>query len=322
MTFKSNLKRVLPESLRERYEGMKLAVRQRREAAVRPEDYPVHLAQWFRDATGEELDLENPVTFNQKVQWMKLYDSTPEKGRLADKYLVREYVAERIGDQYLVPLLGVWDNPDDIDFDALPERFVLKATHGCGWNVIVRDKAKLDVKATRRKLRRWLETDYSLCGGLELHYRYCQPRIVAEQFLENTPGEHSDLYDYKFWCFGGRVEYVQFLEDRSRGLKMSFFDREWRRQPFVYSYPRDRRDAPMPGNLEEMIGLAERLAEGMPHVRADFYRLDDGKLYFGELTFTSMGGICAWDPPETNLMMGALVELPPRETGQEQGIER
>ena len=162
--------------------------RYERNKALEPGEYQREIARWFKEASGEDLNLEHPQTFNQKIQWLKLNDSTPEKGRLADKYLVREYVAKRIGEEYLVPLLGVWDDPNDIDFDVLPERFVLKCTHGCGWNIIVRSKAELNVPATRRKLKRWLETDYAYCDGLELHYHFCEPRVVAEAYLENSTG--------------------------------------------------------------------------------------------------------------------------------------
>lgn len=306
MSVKAEILKVTPQPVLDAWRKKKY----HRQEALAPDKYPVELARWFKKATGEDLDLENPVTFNQKIQWLKLYDSTPEKGRLADKYLVREYVAERIGERYLVPLLGAWDDPDDIDFDALPDRFVLKATHGCGWNIIVRDKSQLDIPATRKKLRKWLDTDWAYVGGLELHYHYCEPRIVAEQFLENTVGGGSDLYDYKFWCFGGRCEYVMFLEGRAQGLHMSFYDRDWKLQDFVYSFPRVDRPVPRPSNLDEMIGLAERLADGLSHARVDLYRLDDGTLYFGEMTFTSCSGGCKWEPTEANHQMGQLLKLP------------
>lgn len=127
---------------------------------------------------------------------------------------------------------------------------------------------------------------------------------------ESSSSSDEDLFDYKFWCFGGRVEYIQFLENRAHGLKMAFFDRDWNLMPFVYSYPRNERPVPRPDNLQEMIMLAEALAEGFPHVRVDFYRLDDGRVLFGEMTFTSMSGYCKWDPPEADLEMGRLFDLP------------
>lgn len=292
-------------------------VRSRRDANLDPGRYPEEIAKQFERVMGKTCDLGSPKTFNEKIQWMKVWGSPPLYGVLADKYEVREYVADRIGSQHLVPLLGVWESPHEIDFSTLPDKFVLKATHGCGWNIIVKDKRKLNQKKAIRQLEQWLSESYAfLYGAFELHYRYCTPRIIAEEYLANMSlGESSsssdeDLFDYKFWCFGGRVEYIQFLENRAHGLKMAFFDRDWNLMPFVYSYPRNERPVPRPDNLQEMIMLAEALAEGFPHVRVDFYRLDDGRVLFGEMTFTSMSGYCKWDPPEADLEMGRLFDLP------------
>lgn len=276
-----------------------------------PEELKLELRRWYKDKTGKDLNLDNPRTYNEKIQWLKINGPLQEMGELADKYHVRGFVSKRIGQEYLVPLVGVWDDPSEIDFDVLPDRFVLKATHGSAWNIVVKDKASIDASSVRAKLKRWLSVDFAYWSGFELQYRHCRPRIIVEQYLENkTQSGESDLFDYKFWCFGGRVAYIQFLENRARGLKMAFYDRSWVRQSFVYDHPRCERDIPKPDNLSEMIVLAEKLAEGFPHVRVDFYRLDDGTIYFGEMTFTSMSGICRWDPPETDQMMGDLLKLP------------
>lgn len=313
---KEMLARIMPKRLLTWHRLNNQKRRYRCNKALDPSEYEKVLARWFKETAGEELDLVNPRTFNQKIQWLKLNDSTPEKGRLADKYLVRRYVADRIGGEYLVPLLGVWDNPYDIDFDKLPDRFVLKCTHGCGWNIIVKDKKELNIPAARRKLKRWLATDYAYFDGLELHYHYCEPRIVAEAYLENSSeGGSSDLYDYKFWCFNGRVEYIMFLENRARDLRMAFYDRDWNIQPFVYSHPKVEREVPRPRNLARMIELSEKLAQGQAHVRVDFYRTDEGKVYFGEMTFSSCNGACIWDPPEANVLMGSLFEVKKVEGG-------
>lgn len=276
-----------------------------------PEERASELRRWYKDKTGKDLDLDFPQTYNEKIQWMKINGPMLEMGKLADKYLVRDFVSSRIGAEYLVPLVGVWDDPDEIDFDKLPDRFVLKLTHGSGWNIVVKDKASLNCSEARSKLKRWLNTEFSYCYGFELHYLHSQPRIIGEQYLENAiQGGGCDLFDYKFWCFDGRVAYIQFLENRAQGLKMSFYDRDWNKQPFVYNYPQSEKDAPKPSNLSEMILLAEKLAEGIPHVRVDLYRLDDGSVRFGELTFTSMSGVCRWDPPEADMMLGDLFNLP------------
>ena len=257
---------------------------------------------------GQILDLDHPETCNEKIQWLKLFGATPEKTRLADKYAVREFVRERIGEKYLVPLLGVYGRFGDIDLASLPRRFVLKCTHGCKYNVIVKDKTELDVAGTRAMVDGWMTVNYAFVGSPELQYRDIPPRIVAEQYLENAGG---DLYDYKFWCFEGKVGYIQFLSERNLGgLKMAFYDREWNKQPFVYDYPLDEKTIPRPDNLDLMIELAERLSAGFCCVRVDFYRLDDGSVYFGEMTFSPRGGNLMWNDPTVDHRLGALFDLP------------
>ena len=268
----------------------------------------IALTDWFYDKTGEPLHLDNPQTFNEKIQWLKLYDSTPLKTRLADKYLVRDWVKEKIGEEYLIPLIGVWDNFDEIDFDSLPDQFVLKCNHGSGYNIIVTDKLKLDVEDAEKKINQWLNEDFAFKNGFEMHYSPIERKIIAEKYIENS---NSDLYDYKFWCFNGKVDYVQFLSERNtNGLKMAFYDRKWEKQNFVYSYPLDQKNIQKPNNLDKMIELAEKLAEGFPHVRIDFYRMDDGKIYFGEITFTSASGFCKWNNETININFGKKIKLP------------
>lgn len=270
--------------------------------------YEKELKIWYKAKTGEELNLQNPKTFNEKIQWLKLYDSTSLKTRLADKYLVREWVKEKIGEQYLISLLGVWDSFDEIDFDKLPERFVLKANHGYNWNYIVKDKAQFDREGAKAKFDEWLNTNFAF-KGLEIHYMNIPPKIMAEEYLEN---DNNDLYDYKVFCFGGKAESIMYLSERKQGLKMAFFDLDWHKLPFVYSYPMNEEDIPKPKNLDLLIGLAEKLADGFPHVRVDFYILNDGSLKFGEMTFTTANGTCKWNPPEQNRIYGDLIKLPPK----------
>jgi len=274
---------------------------------LKPEEYPQALVDWYRLRTGETLDIEHPRTFNEKMQWLKLHDSTPLKTRLADKYRVREYVRKKVGEDHLIPLLGVWNRFDDIDFDALPQRFCLKANHGSGWNVIVRDKKMLDRAAVKRKFDEWLGMSYAFCKGLELYYKAIPPKIVAEAYIENASGQ---LYDYKVWCFGGKPEYITFLADRRTKLKMVFHDLAWVPQPFVYNYPRYEEPVPRPSNLDELLSLAQKLAGGFPFVRVDLYRLDDGSLKFGEMTFTPHSGICKWTPPQWNRKLGEMIPVP------------
>ena len=276
-------------------------------SSLAPEDYPAAVAAWYRKRTGCDLDLEAPRTFDEKINWIKLYGATPLAEQLSDKYLARSWVAQRAGKDVLVPLLGVWDDPADIDFDALPERFVLKATHGCGWNIVVRDKALLDVGSARKQLRAWLDKNYSFVEAFELQYLNCQPRIIAEAYLENEPG---DLYDYKFFCFKGRAACVGFVRGRSSNSQEACFDRSWNRLPCTYyTHPRILGDVPRPARFEDAVDLAEKLAAGFEHVRVDLYLPGDGSVRFGEMTFTSCSGVNSWDPPEYNDYFGSLIDL-------------
>ena len=274
---------------------------------LHPDNYIRELKDWYKQSTGMSLCLENPQTFNEKIQWLKIYDSTPLKTRLADKFLVRDWVKEQIGEQYLIPLLGVWDQFDQIDFDRLPDQFVLKANHGCGWNIIVKDKNVLDKAEAKRKMDKWLNTNFAFCNGLELHYKDIPPRIIAEAFLEN---EGRELYDYKIWCFNGKPEFIVFMADRHIELKVAFYDPGWNRLPFVYTFPRYEKSAPKPENLDEMLKLAEALSKDFIHARVDFYALDDGSVKFGEMTFTTASGECRWNPPEYDLIVGQMMTLP------------
>lgn len=279
-------------------------------ACLTPDQYEQALKKWFELNSDEVLDLANPVTYNQKSQWLKLHDDLALRTLLSDKYLVRDWVKGKIGEEYLVELLGVYDRFDEIDFDALPDKFALKANHGSGWNVIVQDKAKLDKADAKRKFDAWMQLNYSyVMGGLELQYEKIQPKIICEQYMENDGGE---LYDYKFFCFDGKCHYIKYVCGRynDRDEEMVFYDTDWNWQPFNYIVPLTHPDLPRPKSLEKMIELAEVLSAGMPAVRVDFYELPNGKIIFGEMTFTSYGGIPEWHPADANRMMGDLIPLP------------
>lgn len=276
------------------------------------DNYIKELAGWFKARTGEELELANPITFNQKIQWLKIYDKNPMKTILADKYLVRDWVRDRIGDKYLVPLLGVWSAFDDIDFEQLPQRFALKCNHGSGWNIIVKDKNNLDIQDAKYKIDKWMSDNFAYKAGFELHYKDITPKIIAEEYMENSGG---DIYDYKFYCFDGKVEYIQFLMDRIHGLKMAYYDREWKKMWFVNNHPMIQEEVECPDNLREMIDLAETLAKGFPYVRVDFYRLNDGTIKFGEMTFSPASGTQDWKPQKANLLLGEKLNIASVERG-------
>jgi len=272
---------------------------------LKKEDYPKALKKWFKHCTGKELNLDDPQTFSEKIQWLKLYDSTEQKALLSDKYAVRDWVKEKIGEKYLIPLLGVWEDARDIDFDALPESFVLKTNHSSNWNIIVKDKSKLDVKKAVRKLNRWLSMDYSFVCGMQLHYSLIKRRIIAEKYLENKDG----LDDYKILCFDGKPAFIWKETGRFSGTehKRTIYDTKWNRQDWGLLYPPGEASEP-PVCLEEMIEIATVLCKGFCHVRVDLYEVE-GRVYFGEMTFTSGSGLSRFYPEEMNKTIGDMIDL-------------
>ena len=257
---------------------------------LNPQLYPAVLAQDYQLRMNKPLNFNDMKTFTEKLQWIKIFDATPIKSRLADKYLVRNWVADKIGEQYLIPLLGVWDNFDDINFDELPDQFVLKCNHGSAMNIIVRDKKTFDKQNAREKINAWLAYDFSAQNLLELHYTRINRKIIAEKFMAN--GNLPDLIDYKFVCINGKIIYCQYLTDRSTELKLNYFDENWQPTTVERSdHPRsdNPEKIPRPKNFKLMKKLATTLAEGFSFVRVDFYEID-GKVYFGEMTFTPGAG--------------------------------
>lgn len=252
---------------------------------------------------GSVPDLENPVTFNEKILCQMIKTTDMEKrSMLSDKLAVRAYVEERIGEKYLVPLLGNWNNVDEISFSELPEQYVLKANHGCGWNVIVNEKNPLNMSYVKAVFDTWLKTNYSYMH-YEMHYRDIKPQILCEMYLEN---ETEDLHDYKVFCFKGEPLYIMYLCNRKNGLEMAFFDVEWNKMPFVYTYPMYKGDVEKPKCITEMLEMSRKLAAGIGQVRVDWYILNDGTLKFGEMTFTSAAGYAKWTPIEWNYKLGKL----------------
>ena len=282
---------------------------QRQMYAIDPSYYPELIAQTYQHIMGKPLDWDNLQTWTEKMQWLKLYNSTSLKTRLADKYLVRQWVAEKIGQEYLIPLYGVWDNFDDIDFDILPNQFVLKCNHGSGMNIICRDKNNFDFEDARQKLTAWLTVDFGM-RFFEPHYCNIRRKIIAEKFM--TDGKNPDLTDYKFWCFGGKPAYALFYSDRSTDCRLDYFDMSWKRMNFESSdHPNS--DHPeriiKPKSFELMKELAAELCKDFAHVRVDFYEIE-GKVYFGEMTFTPATGNIIFKPEGTDEHLGSLMTLP------------
>ena len=268
-----------------------------------------YLVRIFKAKMGFDLDLKNPKTFNQKLQWLKLYNRRPEYTMMADKYRVREYIADTIGDQYLIPLLGVWDDPDEIDFDALPNQFVLKCNHNSGLGMcICKDKSKLDIRKTKKQLRKGLDQDYYLLWR-EWPYKDIPRKIIAEKYMTDDSGQ---LNDFKLFCFNGEPKVTLVCSDRfsEKGLREDFYNELWEKMSIKRpAIPVSDVSIEKPVNFEMMNILAKKLAQDMPFVRTDFYEIN-GKIYFGEMTFFPASGFSGFDPEVWDKMLGEWVILP------------
>lgn len=264
-----------------------------------------YLKRVFKSRVGYDLNLSNPITFNEKIQWLKLHDRNPEYVKLVDKKEVKEWVAKVVGSEYVIPTLGCWDSFEEIGFDELPNRFVLKCTHDSGGVVLVEDKTNFDEAAARKKLTRSLNKNYFL-SGREWPYKEIKPRIIAEEFL-NSPA--SDLVDYKFMCFNGEVKYAFTCSNRSMGdLRVDFFDANWNHLPFERHYPNSDSAILPPISLDRMIDAAEKLSYRIPFVRVDFYEVS-GRPLFGEMTFYPGSGFEEFTPVEWDEIIGACLNL-------------
>ena len=269
----------------------------------------------FKLKVGYSLDLKNPKTYNEKLQWLKLYNHRLEYKKMVDKYDVKKYVSNLIGDEYVIPTYGLWASVKDIEWDRLPNQFVIKTTHGgggCGV-VICRDKSNFDVNAAVSILNKYYNQD--IYKSLrEWPYKGIKRRIIAEKFLEE-PGLLS-LKDYKLMCFNGKVRLIEYHEGRySEHHTQDFYDCDWHLTKITQgSYGEyNSIPSPKPALLDEMIRLSEVLAEDIPHVRVDWYIVDN-HLYFGELTFFDGSGLGPWDRYEDDLLMGSWITLPEKST--------
>lgn len=267
-----------------------------------------YLRLMYRATTGRKLNLSNPHLFNEKLQWLKLHDRNPMYTIMADKVKAKDYVAEKIGREYIIPTLGVWDNADDVDFSSLPDRFVIKCNHNSGKGMyICRDKSKMDERKVREGLRRGLAEDYYK-HGREWPYKDIPRCILAEQYMEDESG--YELKDYKVFNFNGEPEVIEVDFDRFINHRRNLYSTEWKRLELEIQYRSDSsRDIAHPEHLNEMLDLCRRLSAGIPHVRTDFYVIN-GRLYFGELTFFHGNGMERFCPAEWDERLGRLIELP------------
>lgn len=265
------------------------------------------LRRKFKACLNCDLDLNNPQTFNEKLQWLKLYDRRPEYTIMVDKYAVKKYVADKIGEEYIIPTLGVWDNPDDIDFDALPNRFVLKCNHNSGLGMcICKDKSKLDIEKVKSELRRGLAQDYYLTGR-EWPYKNVPPRIIAEKYMEDA--KVRELRDYKIYTFNGKAKFCMINTDRGTDTRADYFDESYNWLDFTWGYPHADVKPKKPANYKKMFELAEELAKGTATLRVDFYEVN-GQIYFGELTFFDASGFDKIIPESYDLKFGSWIKLP------------
>jgi len=268
-----------------------------------------YLSLLFRIKFKRKLNWNDPKTFNEKLQWLKLYDRKPEYTTMVDKYEAKRYVAGIIGEEYVIPTLGVWDSADDIDFDALPNQFVLKCTHDSGGLVICKDKSSLDIPKAIKKLNRSLRRNFYR-DGREWPYKNVKPRIIAEKYMEDI--KTGELRDYKFFCFNGEVKLLFIATERGSEdseTKFDFYDMNFNHLDIRNGHPNSTENIDKPINFEKMKKLSAMLSKGIPHVRIDFYEVN-GEVKFGEMTFFHWSGFIPFEPEEWDIKLGSWLELP------------
>lgn len=265
----------------------------------------------YKISMGKPLDLVHPKTFSEKIQWLKLYDRKPEYVVMVDKYKVKEYVANIIGKKYIIPTIGVWDTAEEINFDALPNQFVLKCTHDSGGIVICKNKKDLNIDNAKKILKKCMGHNY-FWGNREWPYKDVPKRIIAEEYIKEFENKSTSLVDYKFFCFGGEPKYCQVTTDRFTSRTSDFFDMDWNHQEFNatsshVSYAKKSLEKPV--HFDEMIEIARKLSAVLPFVRVDLYN-NDGKILFGEITFYPGSGHLNFSPSEYDMILGDLLKLP------------
>ena len=261
----------------------------------------------YRVVVGKKLDLKNPKTFNEKLQWLKLYDRKPIYTTMADKYEVKKYVASIIGEEYIIPTIGIYNHFDEIDFDKLPNQFVIKCTHDSGGVVIVKDKKELNIEKAKKKIEKCLKRNY-FYSGREWPYKNIKPRIIIEKYMVDE--SQKELKDYKIFNFNGKAKIIEVDFDRFIEHKRNLYDTDWNYIEAIIQYPTDKNvKIDKPKSLNKMLELAEKLSKDIPHVRTDFYSIND-KIYFGELTFYHESGYGKFVPEEFGEELGSWIKLP------------
>ncbi|WP_420602408.1 ATP-grasp fold amidoligase family protein [Flagellimonas sp.] len=271
-----------------------------------PADF--YMKAYYEYYTGKKLNLDDPIEFNAKIQWLKVFYRPMILSKLVDKYEVREYVKEKVGEKYLNDLIGVYDRPTEIDFDNLPNKFVLKATHGYHFNLLVKDKTKLNKKKSKFLMYKWLSKNQYKRGGLEWAYKHAKPRLIVEEYLEEIGKD--DINDYKFFCFNGVPKLLHVDIDRGSNHSRAYYDMEWNKLPIKHdSIGFIEGETERPKNFEEMASVAAKLAGNFPFVRVDLYNLNE-KIVFGEMTFYPADGRLEFMPEEYNKIVGDYITIP------------
>ena len=267
----------------------------------------LYLKLLYEARMGQKLNLKNPVTFDEKLQWLKLYDRKNEYTICEDKYEVRNYVAKKLGERYLIPLLGIWNSTDEINLKDLPEQFVLKCTHDSASVCICRNKADFDWNGARNKLRNSLNQNYYKFSR-EWPYKNILPRIIAEAYMTDESG--TELKDYKIYTFGGEPYLIQVDFDRFHNHRRNLYTTKWEYIDETIEYPKDPNvKIAKPEHLEEMLECSRKLAEGTISLRTDFYSIN-GKIYFGEITFYQEAGFAHFEHEEYARKLGDQIKLP------------
>ncbi|OMF32605.1 glycosyl transferase [Paenibacillus sp. FSL H8-0548] len=267
----------------------------------------IYLKLMYRIRIGKSLNLENPKSFNEKLQWLKLHDHQSVYTDYVDKFEVRKYIAASIGQQYTIPLIGVYESFENIDFDQLPDAFVLKCTHDSGGVIVCKEKENFNIEAARNKIDKCLKTNFYY-NGREWPYKNVKPRIICEKYMVDEL--NKELIDYKFMCFNGEVKcsFVCLNRDLPSGLNVDFYDMDWNPMPFERYYSNSGTEISKPKNFDKMVEFAERLSKGIPFLRVDFYEVN-GQLYFGELTFFPGSGFERFMPSSYDDLLGSWIDL-------------
>ena len=257
---------------------------------------------------GKKINWKNPQTYNEKLQWLKIYDRQDRYTKMVDKYEAKEYVKNIIGEEYIIPTIGIYDKFKNIDFEKLPQQFVMKCTHDSGGLVICKDKKNLNIKEAKRKINQCLKVNYFNCWK-EWPYKNVKPRIIIEKYMTND--DSDGINDYKFFCFNGKVKLLFIATDRvneNEETKFDFYDENFNHLPIKNGHPNALIPPRKPLNFEKMKELAEILSKDIPHLRVDFYEIN-GKIYFGELTFSHWAGMVPFEPEEYDLILGNWIDI-------------